>query len=266
VAVLVESRAGTAPANPSAPAAATAPTDPLEAARAFGVTFGPSVLLNLGVAASLIAAARGGLTRPRTRLARLLRPIVALGAAWPLLYALALHPWMARWGATDAEADERLPGDELVPEPGCASTRAVTVEAPAEAVWPWLAQIGQDRGGFYSHDWLENLAGCRMANADRVHMEWQRREIGEGVPLHPRLALPVTHFEPGRAIVLKGWGAFVVAPLTYRSCRVIVRGRVPRGLPAVFYLLLVEIPHFVMERAMLIGVKARAERAWERGG
>jgi hypothetical protein len=80
------------------------------------------------------------------------------------------------------------------------------VEAPREAVWPWLAQIGQDRGGFYSNEWLENLAGCRMRNAERIHPEWQHREIGEKVMLHPLNGLPVKRFAPGREIGLEGWG------------------------------------------------------------
>jgi hypothetical protein len=83
----------------------------------------------------------------------------------------ALRPVEAR--------DERLPPD------GTQILHAVTVEAPVEEVWPWLAQLGQDRGGFYSYEWLENLAGCKMNNADRVHPEWQHRELGEAVHLHP---------------------------------------------------------------------------------
>ena len=102
--------------------------------------------------------------------------------------------------------------------------------------------------------------------AVHAHIPYIARKLGEGVPLHPAFALPVTHFEPGRAIVLKGWGAFVVEPLTYQTCRVILRGHVSRGLPALFSLLLVEIPHFVMERKMLLGIKTRAERGWARGG
>src|SRR5947209_19113016 len=91
---------------------------------------------------------------------------------------------MMHWGATDEERLKRVPCDELVPDPITTSTRAITVNTPVEVVWPWLAQIGQDRGGFYSYDWLENLAGCKMDNADRIHPEWQQRAIGEVVKLH----------------------------------------------------------------------------------
>src|SRR6185312_12011565 len=114
------------------------------------------------------------------------------------------EPWMGRWGTTADERRAALPGDELVPAPGIAIDHGVTIEAPAERSWPWLAQIGQDRGGFYSYEWLENLAGCRMRNADRIHPEWQEREIGERVMLHPSYGLRVACFEPNHALVLDG--------------------------------------------------------------
>ena len=88
----------------------------------------------------------------------------------------------------------------------------MTIEAPPEAVWPWLAQLGQDRAGFYSYEWLENLAGCDMHNADEIHPEWQEREPGDTVYLHPLNGLPVARFEPGRVLALEDWGAFVLEP------------------------------------------------------
>jgi hypothetical protein len=77
----------------------------------------------------------------------------------------------------------------------------VTINAPIEKVWPWLAQLGQDRGG-YSYEWLENLAGCEMKNADRIHTQWQHRELGETVHLHPAGGMRVNVFEPGHALGL----------------------------------------------------------------
>jgi len=101
-----------------------------------------------------------------------------------------------------------------------------------------------------------------MRNADRIHPEWQHREVGEKVFLHPSFALKVTTFEPEKAIVLEGWGPFVVEPIDENSTRVILRSRVPRRISALlYYLLTFEIPHFVMERRMLLGIKERAERA-----
>src|SRR5689334_17932954 len=78
------------------------------------------------------------------------------------------RPWFLTWGATAGEARRSLPGDDVVPEARSdATTRAITIQAPAATVWPWLAQLGQDRGGFYSYEILEDLAGCKMTNADR---------------------------------------------------------------------------------------------------
>jgi len=235
-----------------------------DAVRAFGVMSGGPALLTLLAGGSLAAVAAGALSgRPQTAAARLLRPLIALGAAAPALYLLAVRPWFLRWGATPEEARAALPGDELVPDPAIEATRAITVDAPAEDVWPWLAQIGQDRGGFYSYAWLENLAGCRLRNADRIHPEWQRRDVGETLPLHPAAGLKVLRFEPGRALALEGGWAFALAPLDARTTRLYARSRVPRGPGALAYGLFVELPHFVMERAMLRGIKARAERAAE---
>jgi hypothetical protein len=231
----------------------------IDAVRAFGVVLGPSLVLDLFAALSTLAAVSGWLLRPREGLARLLRPLVILGALLPWAYAFVIRPWHLRWGATDEDSDKPLPGDELVPDPGIESTRAITVNAPVDEVWPWLAQIGQDRGGFYSYEWLENLAGCRMRNADRIHPEWQHREVGEIVFLHPATGMQVAAFEPGRAIVLEGWGAFVVNPIDEENTRVILRTHVPRGA-MLYYLLGIEIPHFIMERRMLLGIKERVEK------
>lgn len=234
----------------------------MEIARGFGVMIGPSLLLDLFAVASTLAVITGRITRPREGLARLLRPLAILGAVLPWAYAFVVRPWHLRWGATDEEVGKPLPGDELVPNPAIESTRAITVHAPVEEVWPWLAQMGQDRGGFYSYEWLENLAGCRMRNAERIHPEWQHREVGETVRLHPAFGLKVATFEPERAIVLEGWGPFVVEPIDEKSTRVILRSRVPRRLSVLlYYLLAMEIPHFIMERRMLKGIKERAERA-----
>ena len=143
----------------------------MEIARALGITIGPSLLLDFFVAAGTLVLITGRIMRSREGLARLLRPLAILGALLPWAYALVVRPWHIRWGATEERIAKPLPGDELVPNPAIESTRAITVNAPVEEVWPWLAQIGQDRGGFYSYEWLENLAGCRMRNADRIHPE-----------------------------------------------------------------------------------------------
>jgi len=125
---------------------------------------------------------------------------VAFAAYWHWL-----RPWHVRWGATEAEVRRALPGDELLPNPKLSATHAITIHAPVAEVWPWLAQIGQGRGGFYSYTWIENLLGCDIHNADRVHPEWQNLKAGDQILLHPKIPpIPAVIVEPRRVIVLHG--------------------------------------------------------------
>ena len=182
------------------------------------------------------------------------------------------------WGASGREQDGALPGDELVADPASVATRAVTVEAPPEEVWRWLVQIGQDRGGMYSYDWLENVLGLRIHSTDRIREEWQRLDAGGRVRLVPKgwlgmkdgFALPVERVSPGRAIVLREqppqqpWDAvwsFHVIPLGPGRCRLISRSRsaLPRGA-ARLATWVMEPVTLVMTRKMLLGIKQRAER------
>jgi hypothetical protein len=92
----------------------------------------------------------------------------AFQVAGTLILSPVLRPWYNRWGVTEEEAARSLPGDELVPDPRLGYTRAITIQTPPERVWPWLIQIGQGRGGLYSYDGLENLAGCDIHSAERI--------------------------------------------------------------------------------------------------
>lgn len=190
-------------------------------------------------------------------------------------YAALIRPWHLRWGATDAEVAGALPGDELVPEPAGDTTRAVTVNAPPEAIWPWLAQLGQAKGGFYSYERLENLLGCAIHNADRVVPAWQQVQPGDLVKLAPSPDAPpayvVARVEPGRALVLghhlglssdpaSPWSdtwQFVIVPVDGQTSRLIVRSRSIAGTPPLNRAL--EPGIFVMEQRMLRGIKERAE-------
>lgn len=105
------------------------------------------------------------------------------------------------WGVGERAATGRYPGDELVPRPRWSWTHGIQIEAPAADVWPWVAQIGADLGGFYSYQWLENLVGCQVHNAATIHPEWAARRGGE-LRLHPKApALRIVSVEPGRALV-----------------------------------------------------------------
>jgi hypothetical protein len=224
----------------------------LDAVRAYGVMVGGPVLLLLAVVAS-IGFTIWSLAQGERPSWLALAGVVALTA-----YVVVLRPWSRRWGTSPDERRMTLPGDEQVPRPGVAMTRAVTIDAPPERVWPWIAQIGQDRGGFYSYTFLENLAGCRMRNADRIHPEWQHRAVGDTVPLHPMAGIELSRFEPNRSYALQGW-YFALEPTDGDRTRLLARSRIPPGATSAAYALFIELPHFVMERKMLLGIKQRAE-------
>lgn len=190
--------------------------------------------------------------------------LVAAGVA--LLRARSL-----RWGASDEELTMVLPGDELVPDADLTATRAVVVNAGADDVWPWIAQLGQGRGGFYSYDVLENLVGLDIHSADRIVPEWQGIDVGDVVRFHPEGGMTAAVVQPGRALVLRGgmpgtppfdfaW-AFVMRGQPDGTTRLVVRERY-RYLRWWAPLLVepVELISLVMSRRMLRGIKERAQR------
>jgi hypothetical protein len=194
--------------------------------------------------------------------------IIAVIALAP--YLMFVRPWHLRWGATDAEIHQSLPGDELVHEPKLESTRAITVDAPASEVWPWLVQMGQRRAGFYSYDWLLNLLGCDMLSADRIDSDWQNLQAGDSVWLHPKLPpLRVTVLEPGRALVLGRSWAFILQETGQVRTRLIIRTRRVYDPDFgwlgnfVIWRVVCEPLHFIIERKMLLGIKCRAEQTRE---
>jgi len=135
--------------------------------------------------------------------------VEALGAAIIIAACVVLRPllrsWYARWGATGDETTMKLPGDEFVPKPRGGYTQAIGIKAPAASVWPWVAQTGQGRGGYYSYELLENIVGCDIHNADRILPEYQDIKVGDSIVMHPRApVLPVQVVEPGRALVCGG--------------------------------------------------------------
>jgi hypothetical protein len=167
-----------------------------------------------------------------------------------------------------------LPGDELVRQADLTATRAITIRADADAVWPWIAQLGQGRGGFYSYDRLENLLGCDIHSASSIVPEWQAVDVGAAVGLHPDVKLVVALAETGRALVLRGgvpvgtrpapydftW-AFVLHGEPDATTRLVVRERYGYTRPWARLLVEpVELVSFVMSRRMLRGITARAQR------
>ncbi len=185
------------------------------------------------------------------------------------------------WGTAEGEHDMVLPGDELVPDArAVVATRAVTIDAPPSDVWPWLVQLGQGRGGFYSYDALENLAGLGIHSADSVEDRWQDLAVGDDVHLADEVALRVALLEPGSHVVLLGapgpgrpdtmpfrfsW-AFVVRPLPpgragSARTRLLVRERyLPLGAAGRAVVEAVQPVSFVMSQKMLRGIRDRAGR------
>jgi len=198
--------------------------------------------------------------------------VVGLRYAIPLVlllvavYWTGIHPWMTNWGSTAAERQMALPGDDLNTNRARPSTWAITIDAPSGVVWQWLVQIGQDRAGFYTYTWLENLFGADIHNADEIHPEWQHLAVGDAWRLVPPDYLwglgkdavsPVLISEPGYALVLEMFGAHVIVPIDEHTTRLIVRGQSGPASPV--KTMIVDPVVFTMERRMLLGLKARAE-------
>jgi hypothetical protein len=197
---------------------------------------------------------------------------VAVGSVAAVLVA-SLRAWSLRWGASDAELDMALAGDELLARANLTATRAITIHADTDAVWPWIAQLGQGRGGFYSYDFLDNLLGCDIHSADRISSEWQSVTVGAEINLHPEVALTAALVQPGRALVLRGavpvgripapydftW-AFVLREEPGGPTRLLVRERYAYARWwAPLLVEPVELISFIMSQRMMRGIKHRAQ-------
>jgi hypothetical protein len=209
------------------------------------------------------------------KLLKTLAGAAALGAF--AAYNYRIRPWHLRWGATDEELTETLPGDEVKPDAAIQVTHAVTIDAPAEVVWKWLVQVGQDRGGFYSYDWIENLFGLEIHNTEEIKPGWQKLAVGDfvrsahtnwlGGKYKNKTGWFVVRLEENRALVLRdeieqGSWAFILKPLSETQTRLVIRARgsQPESLPLkLLHYGFFEPAHFIMERKMLLTLKKRAE-------
>jgi len=185
--------------------------------------------------------------------------------ALSLVYAHLLRGRILHWGATCEEADARLPGDELLEDADGIATRAITIAAPASAVWPWLAQMGPaPRGGAYTYDWIENLLKLNMHSVDRVLHEFQNPQVGDGFGFGAN-AMRYARVEPQRVLALRSldgnWVWSFVLESAGESTRLISRNRyrLPR-LEDRLRMVPMEPASLVMEHKMLRGIKERAEQ------
>jgi hypothetical protein len=122
-------------------------------------------------------------TRREWRTGSRVATLVMLATAVLAAYLRILRPWHMNWGATDDEAHGPVAGDELMPGAGIVATRVVEIEAPASAIWPWLVQMGPDRGGAYTYDWIERRVGIDIRNVDRIIPEFQDLKVGDEVQM-----------------------------------------------------------------------------------
>ncbi len=198
---------------------------------------------------------------------------VAIGAAVAAAAGAAYHflfrPWHVSWGSTGDEHDRKMPLDDLVERPNFVTNRAITINAPADKIWPWLVQMGElPRGGFYTYSWIERLLGMRTENASVILNDFQHLKPGDHLDRDGNLVAKA--LVPNRFIVLgppagtpngdATW-AIELVQVDETSTRLIsrVRARVAPNVRGAFWLALLDPGQFVMERKWLLGVKARAE-------
>ena len=199
-------------------------------------------------------------------------------------YWVAVSPWHVKWGATEEDVALELPGDEQVQQPTFKSTRAITIRARPEEIWPWLVQMGQGRGGMYSYDILENLLRLDVRSVDQIVPELQHLKVGDTIPLEPGgSGYSVIGMQPNDHLLLLAKGApqgvvgqglqaasgattwlFLLRPVDDQHTQLIVRWRarinVWKSPLALVLGLFIEPIEFVMERKMMLGIKDRAEK------
>ena len=186
-----------------------------------------------------------------------------------VVYWVPVRRWFSRWGTTPEELAGVMPGDALIANPTEMSMQSVTVNAPPEDIWPWLVQIGYQRGGLYSYDWLDRLFGfLDRPSATRILPEYQQLAVGDKIPWGHNTELTVGVIEPLRALALsyeadgfKWVWQFALYPIDDQRTRFVTRGteQVPNTLPWWLGMRIMEPAAFIMTRRFLLGVKARAE-------
>jgi hypothetical protein len=207
----------------------------------------------------------------------------AVLGAWGA-YEYVLKPRMFTWGATEEECARTWPGDEFTPHTRGVCTRAVTINATPEQIWPWILQTGQDRAGFYSYTWLENLFRAKMRNTYELVPAWQDRRVGDDLWLaykknYGGLArMTIARLDPFRAMVTvahddresalqaqwapHGCWNFLLHPVDARHTRLIMRSIMPERATLLDHVneLFFDPAHFIMERKMMLNVKRLAEQ------
>lgn len=186
------------------------------------------------------------------------------------LYLIVVRPWHLHWGATTEEIDRVIPGDSLVGDPLEVTTRAISIDAWPEHVWPWLAQMGKGRGGLYSYDGLDRMAGVLDApSSDTLIPAFGSLQAGDTIPIGGSPGWPVAIARPNELLLLDvhqegahvTW-AFDVRPSSPTTTRLVMRVRasLPRTWRLPFVWAVLDPAEFLMVRRQLIGIRDRAER------
>ena len=211
------------------------------------------------------------------RVWRILLMIAGVWAAITALYLLFLWPWMKTWGATEDEIEATLPGDDIVPNANLRSTKGITIQAPPAAIYPWLLQLGVDRGGMYSYDWLENLFGLNVHTTNRIVPEYQEVQVGDfwrftpkDYVLNPGPGLYVKQLVENEAVLLcfgmegkteepciDTW-QLVLVPQADGSTRLLLRSNM--AMKPELPIKLTYFMQFLMERKMLLTLRNLAEQ------
>ena len=222
--------------------------------RTIALILGGIVVASLAVLAGLIA----WLGPWRGLAAGLAIAIVVVGT-----YRVFVAPWQRRWGATDDEVSASMPGDDLLRADAPSTTRAVTIRATPDEVFPWLLQIGLGRGGWYSYDRIDNDG---KPSVERIDPALQRLAVGDRIEMMPGIGPVVKEIEPGRHIVSGGeadsW-CLQVRPDGRGGARLISRWRLdlPNTPGTRVWMTIADPGAFIMERKMLLRLRGLAERA-----
>ena len=224
--------------------------------------------------------------KPRFTLMQILEGLEGVGIMIFCYLTFFLKGIRSRWGMSRMEVAQTYPVDELVPEPKSTFTHGIIIQAPAQDVWPWIAQIGQGKGGFYSYEALENISGLNIYNSDHILPEFQQPEVGDLVAFGPKESYPIVYCEPGKGMAIENWfdldtnktfdpgtssptnimhlsWLWYIEAIDEKTSRFISRNRVtytPTVKTNFIFRILLEPIVFAMDRKMCLGIKKRAER------
>jgi len=198
------------------------------------------------------------------RIKRFIKIVLLFYLFIALIYWSIIRPKHINWGSTPEEINLEFPGDELISSARIITTRAINVHATKKEIWPWIAQTGQNRGGFNSYDWLENLFGAGMKNADRINPLWQHPKPGDTVYYGKNMPYGLLSLvKPHEYYSIQGW-TFYLQSIDSTNTRLIIRYpsvEVKNNLFAsIYYYSQFESLHFIMESGMMMGIKQKAEK------